>query len=376
VIVLVVLFAASGGLLLWTHVAYPLTAAALARVRPRPVRKAPWTPRVTVVVAAHDEEEVIGSRLENLLALDYPPDALDLIVASDASTDRTDEIVAAAAAREPRVRLLRCPRGGKVAAQNLAVRETDAEVIACTDANASWSPDALRLLVRSLADPDVAYVCGQLRLLRPDGSNREGFYWRYEMWLRKQESVLGSITGGNGSVYAVRREDWIDVDPRFGHDMSFPYSLVQRGRRAVYDPEAHAFEKPARDIEDEYQRKVRMFEHAWLMLFRGGMLRGVGPFYAFELVSHRHLRYASGFLHLILLGTSAALVAAGPVYAAALAAQLGVLALGALGRLRLPVPGAGAALYYVLVSAATVVSCVRYLRFGVPAVWEKAVGTR
>lgn len=372
------LFWGSAALLVWTHAAYPLAVAALARARGRPVRAEETMPRVAVVVAAHDEETVIEGRLENLLELDYPPEKLDIVVASDASTDRTDELVDAVAAREPRVRLLRAPRGGKVAAQNLAARETDAEVIACSDANSRWSPDALRLLVRSLADPDVAYVCGQLKLLAPDGTNREGLYWRYEMWVRKQESMLGSITGGNGSIYAVRRADWTDVDPRFGHDLSFPYTLAQRGRRAVYDPDAHAFEKPARDIEDEYRRKVRMLEHAWLMVFRGGMLRGVGPLYALELVSHRHLRYASGWLHLVLFVSSAGLALGGDggVYRGALAAQFGALGLAAAGRLRLPVPGAGTTLYYALVSAATVVSCVRYLRFGVPAVWEKAAGTR
>jgi cellulose synthase/poly-beta-1,6-N-acetylglucosamine synthase-like glycosyltransferase len=376
VIVLEALFWGSAGLLVWTHAGYPLAAAALARVRPRPVRARDWTPRVAVIVAAHDEEDVIVRRLENLLELDYPAELFEIVVASDASTDRTDELVEEIAAREPRVRLLRCPRGGKVAAQNLAVARTDAEIVAFSDANAVWAPDALRLLVRGLADPDVAYVCGQLRLLRPDGSNREGLYWRYEMWLRAQESALGSITGGNGSIYAVRRADWIDVDPRFGHDMSFPYAFEQRGRRAVYDPEAHAFEKPTRSTHVEYRRKVRMFEHAWLMLFRGGMLRRVGPLYAWELVSHRHLRYGSGWLHLVLLGSSVALAGSGTVYAVALGLQLLVLALAAAGRAGLHVPGAGVALYYVLVTWATVVSCVRYVRFGVPAVWEKAVGTR
>ena len=105
------------------------------------------------------------------------------------------------------------------------------------------------------------------------GSNREGVYWRFETWLRAQESALGSVTGGNGSVYAVRRSDYVEVDPRFGHDLSLPYLMVQRGRRAVYDPEALAFEKPTPEIETEYRRKVRMFEHCWLIVLRGKMLR-------------------------------------------------------------------------------------------------------
>ena len=163
------LFWGSAAGIAWTHAGYPLAAGVAARLRPRPVRKGDELPRVTVVIAAHDEEDVIERRLENLLALDYPPDLLDVIVASDASTDRTDELVEAVAAREPRVRLLRCPRGGKVAAQDAAVRETDAEVVAFSDANATWAPDALRLLVRSFADPEVAYVCGRLT---PPGPGR------------------------------------------------------------------------------------------------------------------------------------------------------------------------------------------------------------
>jgi cellulose synthase/poly-beta-1,6-N-acetylglucosamine synthase-like glycosyltransferase len=340
------------------------------------LRKGDATPRVTVVVAAHDEEDVIARRVENLLALDYPADLVDVVVASDASGDATDRIVEGLAAREARVRLLRCPRGGKVNAQNLAVRETDAEIVAFSDANALWASDTLRRLVRSFADPDVAYVCGQLRLQRADGTNLEGAYWRYEIRLREQESQLGSVTGGNGAVYAVRRSDYVEVDPRFGHDLSLPYVMVQRGRRAVYEPEALAFEKPSRDLEDEYRRKVRMFEHCWLILLRGGMLRGVDRLYLVELLSHRVLRYGSGIAHLLLAATSLRLASRSRAAQALVAAQLAGLGLAAAGRLRAPVPGAGLAYYYLLVTQATVVALVRTIRHGVPAVWDKAEGTR
>jgi cellulose synthase/poly-beta-1,6-N-acetylglucosamine synthase-like glycosyltransferase len=363
-----VLFWASLGALVWTQVAYPLAAALLARLRARPVRKSDVLPRVTVIVAAHNEQDVIERRLDNLLALDYPPERVEIVVASDASTDRTDEIVARVAEREPRVRLLPCPRGGKVAAQNRAVRETDGEILAFSDANAQWKLDALRKLVRNFADPDVAYVCGGHFYEASDGTNREGTYWRWEAWLRRSESALGSITGGIGPIYAVRRSDYVDVDPRFGHDLALPYLMVQHGRRAVFEPDAVAWEKPSRDIEDEYRRKVRMFEHCWLIVLRGKMLRRLGPTYFVEILSHRHLRYASGILHLILLGSSIALVEEGLVYQIALGAQLLVLLAAAVG--------VGIARYYVLVTWATVVSLVRYLRFGVPAVWPRAEGTR
>jgi glycosyltransferase involved in cell wall biosynthesis len=370
------LFWGSLGALAWTHAGYPLAVAALARVRPRRVRKADLTPSVRVIVAAWNEESVIQRRVENLLAQDYPADRLEIVVASDASSDRTDEVVEEISRREPRVRLLRCERGGKVAAQNRAVAESSAEIVAFSDANAIWEPDALRKLVYNFADPDVAYACGRVNLISSDGTNREGVYWRFETWLRAQESVLGSLTGGYGPIYALRRSDYVDVDPRFGHDLALPYLMVQRGRRAVYEPEALSSERESRDLEDEYRRKVRMFEHCWLITLRGKTLKDLPPLYLAEMISHRHLRYGSGILHLLLLGTNVALVGEGRVYQATLAAQGGFLALAAGGRLRARIPGASLAYYYVLVTWATVVSLAGYLRRGVPATWEQAEGTR
>jgi cellulose synthase/poly-beta-1,6-N-acetylglucosamine synthase-like glycosyltransferase len=359
------LFWGALGALAWTHVGYPLAAGAMARVRRRPVARDPGsTPSVAVVVAAHDEEAVIGRRVENLLELDYPPDRLQIVVASDASEDGTNGIVEAIAARETRVRLLDCPRGGKVAAQDRAARETTGDVVAFSDANATWAPDALRQLVAALADPEVAYVCGALRLEGADGRNREGLYWRYELWLREQESALGSITGGNGAIYALRRADYVEVDPRWGHDLSLPYRMVQNGRRAIFEPAAHAFERPTPTNETEYARKVRMFEHCWEITLRGSMLRRLPPGYLVSVVSHRVLRYASGLLHVVLLGSSIALVGAGWPYVLALSGQLALLAAFAA---RVPI-----ARYYVYVTWATVQALWNYLRRGVPAAWDPA----
>ena len=353
-----VLFWLSLTALVWTHAGYPLFAALLARVAPRRVRAADVEPAVTVIVTAYNEEPVIARRIENLLALDYPQDKLQIVVTDDASTDRT----AAIALSYPGVQVITNPKGGKVAAQDAAVRQTDGEIVAFTDANATWAADALRQLVRPFADPDVAYVTGQLRILAPDGRNKEGVYWRYEMAVRRAESRIGSITGGNGSIYALRRADYAEVDPRMGHDLALPYLMVQHGRRAVYQPTAHAFEAPTPTNETEYRRKIRMFEHCWLIVLRGKMLRRLGPVYALEIVSHRLLRYGSGILHVVLLVTSILLVTHGWLYAAVLAVQLALL-LAALA-------GVGLARYYVLVSWATNVALWNYLRRGVPAGWE------
>jgi cellulose synthase/poly-beta-1,6-N-acetylglucosamine synthase-like glycosyltransferase len=350
--------------LVWTHVGYPAAVRVLSRIHSRPVRRAEDAlPAVSLIVAAFNEESVIERRLENLRALDYPADRLELVVTSDASTDRTEELAGAAGAL-----VIRNPRGGKVAAQDKAVRESTAEIVAFSDANSTWAPDALRKLVRSFADPDVAYVCGRLNVQTDDGANKEGLYWRYELALRADESRLDSVTGGNGSIYAVRRTDYVEVDPRFGHDLSFPYLMVQRGRRAVYESEANAYERATPTNEDEYRRKVRMFEHCWAIVVEGRMLRRLRPLYLVEVLSHRHLRYASGLLHLVLFGSTCALVGEGTIYQVALGLQLGLLAAAAVG--------VGIARYYVLVTWATVESLFNYVRRGVPATWEPAEGTR
>jgi cellulose synthase/poly-beta-1,6-N-acetylglucosamine synthase-like glycosyltransferase len=370
-----IVFWASLGLLVWTHIGYPLVAALAARIRRRRVASSPIEPSVSVIVAAHNEADVIERRVLNLLALDYPADRIEVVVASDASTDGTDEIVERLAAADPRVHLVRCPRGGKVAAQNRGVAESIGEVVGFSDANAVWQRDALRNLVRSFADPAVGYVTGKASYEAADGTNREGAYWRFELWLRAQESRLGSVTAGNGPIYAVRRSDWEDVEPWCGHDLGLPYLMVQRGRRAVYDPEAVSVEKPSKDIEDEYRRKVRMLRGAWVHVFRG-MLRRVGPVYFVELVSHRLLRYGSGILHVLLLLSNAALLTEGWLYELVFSLQVVWLLLAVAGRLRVGVPGAGLAYYYFVVTWATLAGLVRYVRFGPPLLWERIEGTR
>ena len=362
--------------LAWTHAGYPIAMGVLARVRPRPVRKADQTPSVTLVISAHDEEAVIRGRIDNALALDYPEESLEVVVASDGSTDLTDAIVGELAAENPRVRLLQRPREGKVAAQHRAVRETSSDVLAFTDANSEWNPGALRALVRNLADPEVGYVCGQLRLESADGANMEGVYWRYETWVREQESRASSITAGNGAIYAVKRDAYVEDDPKFGHDFGFPYLMEQSGRRAVYEPAAIAFEKPAAEPEDEYGRKVRTIARALGHVLTGRAFRPTRPLYLVQLVSHRVLRYSTGILHLGLLVSNVLLVARAPFYRRFLAFQLVGLGLAGAGKLRLPVPGARLAYYYYVVTKATVAALVRYLRSGTPQMWDKAKGTR
>jgi cellulose synthase/poly-beta-1,6-N-acetylglucosamine synthase-like glycosyltransferase len=363
--VLELVFWIAAGLLVYTHVGYPLLLRAIAGREPEwPSRPEP--PSVSLIVAAHDEGDVIEQRVRNALALDYPRDRLELIVSSDGSSDAT---VARARAAGADV-VLDLPRGGKIRAQDAAVERATGDIVAFSDANAYWEPEALGCLVAPFADPDVGYVCGQVRFVDSGGDNLEGLYWRYEMWVRAMESRLAGVTGGNGAIYAVRREEYLVVDPRMGHDLSFPFNVVKRGRRPVYEPRALATEKMVPTIEGEFARKRRMMSHGWLIVLRGGLLspRGYGPLYALQIVSHRLLRYASPFLHLVALGANVALLGEGTLYAVTLAIQLALVA-GALAGIRV-------ARYYVLMTASLAAGLWDWLRTGTPPEWEKAEGTR
>lgn len=378
-----IVFWASVALLVYTHLGYPLLLKLLVSLRGRrrrhpegaaePRRSDAETPRVSLIVAAHDEEEVIARRVKDALALDYPPDRLELIVASDGSTDRTVELARAAGADL----VLDLPRGGKVAALNAAVERSTGAVLAFSDANSFWREDALRVLVERLGEPGVGYVCGQLRLLEPSGDNQEGLYWRYEIAVRDLESRLAGITAGNGAINAVRREAYVFLEPDRGQDISLPFTLAKRGWLSLYEPRALAEERMAATITDELGRKRRMMAGAWRTMLGGGMLspRGYGPLYALEIASHRLLRYASPFLHLAVLATNLALLGSGWVYTATLASQLAVLAAAALAPI-LSVAPLRIARYYVVVTAASVLGLWDYLRQGVPVTWGKAAGTR
>ena len=371
-----IIFWVSTGSLLYTHVGYPALLALLARLRPArpdPVEAAAGDPAVSVIVAAYAEQDVIGDRIANLHRLDYPAERLEVLVACDGSPDTTAARARAAGADI----VLELPRGGKVRAQDAGVKAAHGEIVAFSDANASWEPGALRALVAPFADPRVGYVCGDVRFVNERGDNQEGVYWRYEMALRRLESRVRSVTGGNGAIYATRREAYLVVDPIMGHDLSFPFNMVKRGWLALYAPQARAGEKMVPTIAGEFARKRRMMSHGWPIMVRGGMLspRGYGPVYALEIFSHRVLRYASPFLHVLALLASLALLGHGWVYAVAVALQLALLAAAAAAG-ALPLRPFLVARYYVMTTASLAAGLWDWLAHGTRAGWEPAEGTR
>jgi cellulose synthase/poly-beta-1,6-N-acetylglucosamine synthase-like glycosyltransferase len=381
VIFVELIFWISIALLVFAQLGYPLLLgiwAKLSRRRAAPAQpiSAGEEPFVTLVIAAHREQSVIADRVANARALDWPADRLEVIVACDGSPDETAAEARSAGADV----VLELEWGGKVRAQDAAVTAADprSTVVAFSDANAAWEPGALRALVGELELKDAGYVCGQVRFSGADGStNQEGLYWRFEMWQRARESQLASVTGGNGAIYAVRRGDYIEVDPVMGHDLSFPFNFVKRGRRALYAPNARASEKMVPTVEGEFARKRRMMSHAWPIVLRGGLLspRGYPPSYAVMIYCHRGLRYSTPKLHLAALIANLILVSQGTVYLVTLALQLMLLLAALLGAV-VPFKPLLIARYYVLTTASIGAGLWDYLRHGTPAGWAPPEGTR
>jgi len=373
------LFWISAGLLAWAQVGYGVFLAAVrALTGSVPAeRLGAARPRVSLIVAAYREEAVIAAKVANALALDWPRDRLEIVVAIDGGADPDADATAARARAAGADQVLELPRHGKYHAQDAAVAAANGELLAFSDANALWDTDALRELAAAFADPDVAYACGQVRFVNEAGTNQEGLYWRYEMWLRRNESALASVTAGNGAIYAVRPADYLPADVLLGHDLAFPFQLVKRGRRAVYVPGARAVEKMVPTVEGEWARKRRMMSHAWPIVLRGGLLdpRGYGALYALMMLSHRLLRYTAPLLHVVLALTTLALLPRGRVYAAAAASQAAVLAAAAAGG-RVRSRPLLVARYYVLTTASLAAGLYDWLRFGAEVGWEPAEGTR
>jgi cellulose synthase/poly-beta-1,6-N-acetylglucosamine synthase-like glycosyltransferase len=373
---LAVLFWVSAGLIVYTHLGYPLALRLLLAVRRRPtLTPGVWEelPRVSLIVAAYDEEEVIETKVANALALDYPRERLQLIVASDGSSDATAKRAREAGADV----VLELPRAGKVATQNAGAEKATGEILAFSDANSSWSPDALRHLIEPFADPAIGYACGQVRFLDPEGGNLEGAYWRYEMRVREMESGLAGVTAGNGAIYAVRADAYVPLAPSGSHDLSFPFALAKRSLRSLYVPWASAEEKMTPTLEGEFARKRRMMVGLWDIVVGERMIspRGYTPLYAFELLSHRLLRYLSPFLHLLAFVTNLALLDQGGVYVVTYGLQLALIAAAILGGQFGAAP-LRIARYYALTTLSIAAGLWDRFRHGSPAAWEKAPGTR
>ncbi len=313
-------------LILYVYAGYPLLAAAVGHLAGRPVAKAPFEPLVTILIAAYNEQEVIGATLANKLALDYPANKLEIIVISDSSEDATDTVVRSYADRG--VRLIRQePRAGKTSALNLAVPQARGEIIVFSDANSIYAPDALRYLVSNFADPAVGYVTGSMVYANPDGTPiGEGCsaYMRYENKLRLLETMAGSVVGVDGGIDAIRTALYRPLNPDQLPDFVQPLKVVEQGYRVVYEPEALLWEPSLKAASDEYRMRVRVSLRAFWALFDMRQLLGsrINKLFAWQLWSHKALRYLCFLFLLTALVTNILLVTKGMLFKCMLAVQV------------------------------------------------------
>lgn len=284
-------------LVLYVYAGYPLAVAVLGAVRTRRGRRATMEvePAVTVLIAAYNEEDAIVATVRNKLEQDYPADRLEVLVVSDGSSDRTDELVQAIG--DPRIRLLRQePRAGKTSALNLAVLHARGAILVFSDANSLYAPDSVRHLVANFADPEVGYVSGRMVYANPEGTvigDGCSAFMKYENWLRSAETRLGSVVGVDGGIDAVRRELYRPMNADQLPDFVLPLQVVAEGYRVVYEPGALLFEPALGRAGDEYRMRVRVSLRAlWALCdMRRLLLGGGGALFAWQLWSHKVLRY-------------------------------------------------------------------------------------
>ena len=365
---------------IYPYALYPLLAAALCGLRPRPVRRGAIEPQVTVVISAYNEVAHIEATVRNKLAQDYPRDRLDVLVVSDGSTDGTDEVLRSLAAEDPRVRYLRQePRRGKTAALNLMVERAKGEIIVFSDANSMYRPDALRKLVASFADPQVGYVSGRMIYVNRDGSlvgDGCSAYMRYENWLRARETLIGSIVGVDGGVDAVRRSLYRPMGDDQLPDFVLPLGVVDQDRRVVFEPDAQLCEDALNESGAEFRMRVRVSLRAfWALQSMAHLLSPLRqPVFAWQLWSHKVLRYLSFAPLAVACALNVALVGQGPLYGILLALQAAFWLAAAAGAAGVQFAAARFAYYFALLNFASAVAFVRFLRGHKSVMWQPRTG--
>jgi cellulose synthase/poly-beta-1,6-N-acetylglucosamine synthase-like glycosyltransferase len=327
VLLIEVLFWTALAVTLYVYVGYPTLLAVWARLAPKPVRRSPVTPAISIIIAARNEAASLQARIENLLASDYPPELMQIIVVSDGSTDPTEDILAFYKGEVDAVLL---PPGGKACALNAGVAVATHDVLVFTDARQTFAPDALRALVAPLADPQVGGVSGELVLDVESGEGHStigegvGAYWKYEKWLRKQESLVGSTLGSTGAIHALRRELWRPLPAEtILDDVLAPMQVVLSGARVVFEGAARAYDRAAPEAAAEFQRKTRTLagNYQILRLQPRLLLPFVNPVWL-QFVSHKLGRLLVPYALLLLLLCSAALAWHHAIYAVAFAGQV------------------------------------------------------
>lgn len=335
-------FWGSVALIAYTYVVFPLLTVGRGLLRPRPYRTSDIAPTLSVIIAAHNEVDVIRRKLDNLLGLDYPGDKIEVVVVSDGSDDGTDEAVRAYG--DPRVRLLPMSRVGKMRALNAAVEQANTEILVFSDANGMYDRGALRALVRPFADPSIGGVAGDQRYTASgaegDSPAGEQRYWAFDRLMKTSGSRAGNVISATGAIYAIRRELYEPIPPGVTDDFFVSTAVIARGQRLVFETDAKAYEPVADSDVAEYGRKVRVISQGFRSVAARRELldpRRHG-FYSIQLLSHKVLRRTMAVPLILIALVTPWLWAKRGAYRAVVLGQLGFYGLAAIGS-RLPPRG-------------------------------------
>jgi cellulose synthase/poly-beta-1,6-N-acetylglucosamine synthase-like glycosyltransferase len=338
---LALVFVVCLGAVVYAYFGYPVIVWCLAHCFRRrhqfPADKSGHLPSVSLLIAAYNEDAVLEARLRNALTMDYPRDKLEIVVASDGSTDGTVDIVRTFEAQGVGIRLLDYKRRrGKAAVLNAAMKEVTGDIAILSDANTYTEPDAARRLVRWFHDPRMGVVCGRLVLTDPHtGRNADSLYWKYETFLKRSEGRLGALLGANGAIYAIRRNVYTPIpDDTLVDDLVIPlWAHLHTGCAIVYDPEAVAHEESAPDLSHEFHRRSRIGAGGWKSLeLLWPLVNPAQGWVAFTFISHKILRWLGPFF-LIGMAVSNMVLWQDPIFRWVLLGQAGFYALSLIGAL-------------------------------------------
>lgn len=382
---IVICFWLAVGLLIYPYLGYPLLVFLLTKVWSNSVESKDYTPNVSVLIAAYNEEHDIAATISNKLGLDYPADRIEVIVVSDASTDATEDI-ARNLAKDNKGHLkvlIQRPRQGKTAALNMASSHAKGDIFVFSDANSIYAKDALTRMMRNFADPSVGYVTGRMVYTHESGSSlgvESNMYMRYEDLLRRSETRLGSVVGVDGGIDAVRSNLYETMRPDQLPDFVLPLSVVKCGYRVVYEPTAVLQEVALKKALDEYRMRVRVTLRALWAMYDMSSLFNVKRYglYSWQLISHKLLRYTAFVPLFLLLPLNGLLWDQGPIYRLALVGQGVFYGLALFGkliegmRIRLHLPRL--AYYFLVLNIACAIACVKFAKGEKQIIWSPRIG--
>ena len=373
-----IIFWISTSLILYTYFVYPAILLLFRRHGSIAHKAAEYEPEVSLVVSAYNEEKVIAEKIENLLTLDYPKGKLEIIIASDGSSDWTDAIVARY--HSAGVKLIRInERSGKINALNTVIPVLKGKIVVLSDANTFYERDAIKKIVRNFEDSKTGCACGELKyrnLAENEVESLEGFYWRYEQFLKRIEGGRGALLGANGGIYAIRKELFEPLPANtLVEDFVLPMKILEKGHKVVYEAEAVAYEETSKKIVQEMERRIRIGAGDFQALsFTWRMLNPVHGFAAFAYLSHKVIRWFVPFFLIIALVSNVALLNNG-LYLMIFAMQGAFYALAILGRtlskLNMHIRMAGLPYYFVSMNIALFFGFIRFCTGSQSVTWKR-----